>query len=110
MSAHLVKTFQRSLFSEVVMKGSSENDFDFVLTASRTESQRKLRVPGEVAPVGRMSFEVEIWGTSGKTIRIQESPKVNVQEIILKYPYIIFNTSRRCSPDLHTAQWARIRN
>jgi len=43
------------------MKGteSGGNDFDFVLTASRTESQRKLKVPGEVAAVGKMSFEVE---------------------------------------------------
>lgn len=55
----MIKTFQTILFSELVMKGSSDNDFDFVLTASRTESQRKLRVPGEVAAVGRMGFEVE---------------------------------------------------
>ena len=37
----------------------SGNEFDFVLTATRTESQRKLKVPGEVAAVGRLSFEVE---------------------------------------------------
>ena len=41
------------------MKESSGNDFDFVLTATRTESSRKLKVPGDVAPVGKMSFEVE---------------------------------------------------
>ena len=33
-------------------------DFDFVVTATRTENDRKMKVPGEVPAVGKMSFEI----------------------------------------------------
>ena len=31
---------------------------DFVVTATRPESERRLKVPGEVPAIGKMSFEV----------------------------------------------------
>ena len=70
------------------MKGSSKNDFDFVLTASRTESQRKLRVPGEVAPVGRMSFEVE---KLREEIRAKTVPEL--KEILERQDKILNNSA-----------------
>ena len=70
------------------MKGSSENDFDFVLTASRTESQRRLRVPGEVAAVGRMSFEVE---KMREEIRAKSTPEL--KEILERQDRILSNSA-----------------
>lgn len=70
------------------MKGSSKNDFDFVLTASRTESQRKLRVPGEVAAVGRMSFEVE---KMREEIRAKSTPEL--KEILERQDKILNNAA-----------------
>ena len=70
------------------MKGSSGSNFDFVLTASRTESQRKLRVPGEVAPVGRMSFEVE---KMREEIRAKSVPEL--KEILERQDRILNNSA-----------------
>ena len=38
--------------------GMMDKDFDFIVTATRTENNRKLKVPGDVPAVGKMSFEI----------------------------------------------------
>ena len=63
----------------------NNDDFDFVVTATRTENDRKLKVPGDVPAVGKMSFEIARLREEIKTKTVPQLREIlERQERILK--------------------------
>ena len=55
----LAKVYKfKVIFFQIMGMAENSQDFDFVVTATRTENDRKMKVPGEVPAVGKMSFEI----------------------------------------------------
>ena len=72
--------------------GMMENskDFDFVVTATRTESDRKLKVPGDVPAVGKMSFEIARLREEIKTKNVPQLREIlERQDRILNNPGLV---------------------
>lgn len=66
--------------------GMMDKDFDFVVTATRTENNRKLKVPGEVPAVGKMSIEIARLREEIKTKTVPQ-----LQEIVERQERILNN-------------------
>ena len=72
--------------------GMMENskDFDFVVTATRTENDRKLKVPGDVPAVGKMSFEIARLREEIKTKNVPQLREIlERQDRILNNPGLV---------------------
>lgn len=68
--------------------GMMDKDFDFVVTATRTENNRRLKVPGEVPAVGKMSFEIARLREEIKTKTVPQ-----LQEIVERQERILSNSA-----------------
>ena len=66
--------------------GMMDKDFDFVVTATRTENNRKLKVPGDVPAVGKMSIEIARLREEIKTKTVPQ-----LQEIVERQERILSN-------------------
>ena len=68
--------------------GMMDKDFDFVVTATRTENNRRLKVPGEVPAVGKMSFEIARLREEIKTKTVPQ-----LQEVVERQERILSNSA-----------------
>ena len=66
--------------------GMAEKDFDFVVTATRNENHRKLKVPGDVPAVGKMSIEIARLREEIKTKTVPQ-----LQEVVERQERILNN-------------------
>ena len=64
----------------------AEKDFDFVVTATRNENNRKLKVPGDVPAVGKMSIEIAKLREEIKTKTVPQ-----LQEVVERQERILNN-------------------
>ena len=68
----------------------NSKDFDFVVTATRTENDRKLKVPGDVPAVGKMSFEIARLREEIKTKNVPQLREIlERQDRILNNPGLV---------------------
>ena len=64
----------------------AEKDFDFVVTATRNQNNRKLKVPGDVPAVGKMSIEIAKLREEIKTKTVPQ-----LQEVVERQERILNN-------------------
>jgi len=72
------------------MEPKAKPEFDFVAAATRNEEKRKMKIPGEVPPVGKMSIEIARLREEIKTKTVSQLKEVlDRQEKILKNPALV---------------------
>ena len=73
-----------------MMEPKAKPEFDFVAAATRNEEKRKMKIPGEVPPVGKMSIEIARLREEIKTKTVSQLKEVlDRQEKILKNPALV---------------------
>jgi len=77
---------EEKLVKEVSVVASPEDDF--IDEATRNESNRKMKVPGEVAAIGKMSFEVAKLRSELKTKTIPQ-----LEEVLKRQENLLMNKS-----------------